>query len=113
MKIETQRELLEKFFALRAAHTTTLAPGVHRQRASVYFDRERLRAETETLFRGRPMVAALSADLPDTGDCVAREVAAVPLLLTRGEDGEVRAFLNICRHRGGRCSPGGGARDGR
>ena len=84
MKIETQRELLRRFFALRAAHMTMLAPGVHRQRASVYFDPDRLRAETVTLFRGRPMVAALSADLPDTGDCVAREVAGVPLLLARG-----------------------------
>ena len=108
MKIETQRELLRRFFALRAARTTTLAPGVHRQRASVYFDPERLRAETATLFRGRPMVAALSADLPDTGDCVAREVGGVPLLLTRGEDAEVRAFLNICRHRGGRVFSGRG-----
>ena len=81
---------------------------MHRQRASVYFEPERLRAETEVLFRRRPMVAALSADLPDTGDCVAREVAGVPLLLTRGEDAEVRAFLNICRHRGGRVFSGRG-----
>jgi phenylpropionate dioxygenase-like ring-hydroxylating dioxygenase large terminal subunit len=108
VKIETQRELLRRFFALRAAHTTTLAPAVHRQRASVYFDPERLRAETETVFRRRPTVAALSADLPDTGDCVAREVAGVPLLLIRGEDAEVRAFLNICRHRGGRVFSGRG-----
>jgi phenylpropionate dioxygenase-like ring-hydroxylating dioxygenase large terminal subunit len=108
VKIETQRELLQRFFALRAAHTTTLAPAVRRQRASVYFDPERLRAETEFLFRRRPMVAALSADLPDTGDCVAREVAGVPLLLARGEDAEVRAFLNICRHRGGRVFSGRG-----
>jgi phenylpropionate dioxygenase-like ring-hydroxylating dioxygenase large terminal subunit len=35
-------------------------------------------------------------------------VAGVPLLLTRGEDAEVRAFLNICRHRGGRVFTGRG-----
>ncbi len=108
MHIETQREILRRFFALRAGHSTTLAPTVMRQRASVYFDPDRLRAETTRLFRGRPLLAALSADLPDTGDCVAREVAGVPLLLTRGEDAEVRAFLNICRHRGGRVFTGRG-----
>ena len=108
MRIETQREVLHRFFALRAAHTTTLAPAVYRQRASVYFDPARLQAETEALFRGRPLVAALSADLPGTGDCVSREIAGVPLLLTRGEDAEVRAFLNICRHRGGRVFTGRG-----
>jgi phenylpropionate dioxygenase-like ring-hydroxylating dioxygenase large terminal subunit len=108
MKIDTQQDILRQFFALRDAHTTTMAPAVMRQPASVYHDPARLRAETARIFRGRPTVAALSADLPDTGDCLAREVAGVPLLLTRGEDAEVRAFLNICRHRGGRVFTGRG-----
>ena len=108
MKIETQREILRRFFELRAAHTTTLAPEPYRQQAAVYTDPERLAAEEATLFRGRPLVAGLSADLPGTGDCVASEVAGVPLLLVRGEDAEVRAFLNICRHRGGRVFTGRG-----
>lgn len=108
MNHDTQREILRRFFELRAAHTTTMAPAVFRQRAAVYTDPERLRSEIELLFRGRPLVVGLSADLPDTGDCVAREVAGVPLLLVRGEDAEVRAFLNICRHRGGRVFTGRG-----
>jgi phenylpropionate dioxygenase-like ring-hydroxylating dioxygenase large terminal subunit len=105
---ETQRKLLKHFFAMREAHTTTLAPAPYRQRASVYTDPERLADEEQMLFRGRPLVAALSADLPGTGDCLATDVAGVPLLLVRGEDAEVRAFLNICRHRGGRVFTGRG-----
>ncbi len=108
MRAQIQREILRRFFELRAAHTTTMAPAVYRQQASIYVDPARLQAETEALFRTRPLVAALSADLPGTGDCVAREVAGVPLLLIRGEDAEVRAFLNICRHRGGRVFTGRG-----
>jgi phenylpropionate dioxygenase-like ring-hydroxylating dioxygenase large terminal subunit len=108
VKIETQRALLRRFFELRAAHTTTMAAAPYRQRADVYTDPDRLRLEEAALFRGRPLVAALSADLPDTGDCFATEVAGVPLLLVRGEDAEVRAFLNICRHRGGRVFSGRG-----
>jgi phenylpropionate dioxygenase-like ring-hydroxylating dioxygenase large terminal subunit len=108
LKIETQRELLTRFFELRAAHTTTMAPAPYRQRADVYTDRARLALEEALLFRGRPLVCALSADLPSTGDCVATEVAGVPLLLVRGEDALVRAFLNICRHRGGRVFTGRG-----
>jgi phenylpropionate dioxygenase-like ring-hydroxylating dioxygenase large terminal subunit len=108
MKIETQREILRSFFALREAHTTAMAPAVYRQPASVYFDPDRLRREASLLFRGRPLVVALSADLPATGDCLAREVAGVPLLLVRGEDAAIRAFLNICRHRGGRVFTGRG-----
>src|ERR1700694_4727960 len=108
MKIETQREILKQFFALRDAHTTTFAPEPYRQRADVYTDPERLTAEVDALFRGRPLVVGLSADLPATGDCLAAEVAGVPLLLVRGEDASVRGFLNICRHRGGRVFSGGG-----
>lgn len=108
MRISTQRELLHRFFALRNARSTTLADGIYRQAASVYTDRERLRHEMAALLRGRPLVVGLSADLPDTGDCAAREVAGVPLLLARGEDAGVRCFLNICRHRGGRVFSGRG-----
>jgi phenylpropionate dioxygenase-like ring-hydroxylating dioxygenase large terminal subunit len=108
MRLETQREILRQFFALREAHTTTLAPEPYRQRADVYTDRPRLDAEIFALFRGRPLVVGLSADLAETGDCVATEAAGVPLLLVRGEDSIVRAFLNICRHRGGRVFTGRG-----
>jgi phenylpropionate dioxygenase-like ring-hydroxylating dioxygenase large terminal subunit len=108
MKIETQRDILRRFFELRAAHTTTLAPAPYRQRAAVYTDPDRLAAEVDGLFRGRPLVVGLSADLAGTGDCLATEVAGVPLLLVRGEDAEVRCFLNICRHRGGRVFSGRG-----
>src|SRR5437764_1563244 len=108
MQIETQRELLRRFFELRAAHTTTLAAAPYRQQASVYTDPDRLALEESALFRARPLVVGLSADLPGTGDCLATEVAGVPLLLVRGEDAEVRVFLNICRHRGGRVFTGRG-----
>jgi phenylpropionate dioxygenase-like ring-hydroxylating dioxygenase large terminal subunit len=108
MRIETQRDILATFFALREARTTTLAPAPYRQRATVYTDPKRVRDEVQGLFRDRPLVVGLSADLPDNGQCVATEVAGVPLLLIRGEDAAVRGFLNICRHRGGRVFSGRG-----
>jgi phenylpropionate dioxygenase-like ring-hydroxylating dioxygenase large terminal subunit len=109
MRPEKQRELLHRFFAMREAHTTMLAPAPYRQRSAVYTDPERLAAEQRTLFRGQPLLVALGADLPSTGDYLATEAAGVPLLLVRGEDAEVRGFLNICRHRGGRVATGRGA----
>ncbi len=108
MRAETQREILQRFFALRDAHTTELAPEPMRQRSSVYTDPARLAAEEQALFRGRALMVGMSADLPATGDIVTTEVAGVPLLLIRGEDACVRAFLNICRHRGGRVATGRG-----
>jgi phenylpropionate dioxygenase-like ring-hydroxylating dioxygenase large terminal subunit len=108
MRPERQRELLRRFFLMREQHTTMLAPEPYRQRASVYTDPDRLAEEQRVLFRRQPLCVGLSADLPGTGDYVATEVAGVPLLLVRGEDAEVRGFLNICRHRGGRVASGRG-----
>jgi phenylpropionate dioxygenase-like ring-hydroxylating dioxygenase large terminal subunit len=108
MRHETQVELLRRFFAMRDAHTTMMAPEPYRQRASVYTDPGRLAEEQRTLFRGQPLVVAFGADLPSTGEYLATEVAGVPLLLVRGEDAVVRGFLNICRHRGGRVASGRG-----
>ena len=105
---DTELDLLRRFFALREAHATAMAPEPYRQRASVYTDPDRLAAEQSVLFRGHPLTVALSSDLPSTGDYLATEVAGVPLLLVRGEDAIVRAFLNICRHRGGRVATGRG-----
>jgi phenylpropionate dioxygenase-like ring-hydroxylating dioxygenase large terminal subunit len=108
MRHEAQVELLRRFFAMRDEHTTMMAPDPYRQRASVYTDPERLADEQRTLFRGQPLLVALSADLRSTGEYLATEVAGVPLLLVRGEDAVVRGFLNICRHRGGRVATGRG-----
>ncbi|MEM7428557.1 MAG: aromatic ring-hydroxylating dioxygenase subunit alpha [Pseudomonadota bacterium] len=38
--------------------------------------------------------------LPLTGDFRTLDVAGVPIIIIRGEDGDLRAFANSCRHRG-------------
>ena len=40
--------------------------------------------------------------LPEAGDFLVYGVAGEEIILVRGEDGEVRAFYNVCRHRGSR-----------
>jgi len=62
VRAETQREILQRFFALRDAHTTELAPEPVRQRSSVYTDPARLAAEEQALFRGRALMVGMSAD---------------------------------------------------
>ena len=49
------------------------------------------------------------AELPDQGSFVTREVAGERVLVVRGDDGALRAFFNVCRHRGSRLvdEPGG------
>ncbi len=38
--------------------------------------------------------------MPDVGDYRVRYIADTPILLVRGENGEIHAHVNMCRHRG-------------
>ncbi len=66
----------------------------------VYSDAEFFRFETEQLLPRQWMSVAYAAAIPDAGDALPATVAGLPLVLVRGDDGEIRAFHNVCRHRG-------------
>ncbi len=67
--------------------------------AQHYFSEERLEQERAVLFRRYPLILGHVSELaPDS--VRALEAAGLPVLLTRDTQGEVRAFLNVCRHRG-------------
>lgn len=103
-----QVKLLSRLFELRDAKTTTFAPATRRQSTSIYVDSEHFDNEVRTLFRERPLIAGLSCDLPRTGDYLAVELGSIPVIVVRSENGQVRAFLNACRHRGSRLAEGRG-----
>lgn len=64
-----------------------------------YLDPARWEAEQQAL-RRFPLAVASVGLLAQVGDYLARTVHGVPVLLTRGKDGVLRAFINVCRHRG-------------
>ncbi|MEP2103170.1 MAG: SRPBCC family protein [Parasphingorhabdus sp.] len=67
------------------------------------------RLDTElALFRRRWIVFCPSSALPKAGDYIARDAAGIPLIIVRGNDGDVRAFRNACRHRGVQVASGQG-----
>jgi phenylpropionate dioxygenase-like ring-hydroxylating dioxygenase large terminal subunit len=88
--------------------TTDLAEAMFRNRVSAYSCRDRAKLERNRLFRERAIFMGLSTRLPKAGDYLTEDVAGMPVLLTRGQDGEVRAFANICRHRGAPVAQGCG-----
>lgn len=91
--------LIEEIADLLARGTTAMAPDVGRVRTADLVGPARTAAE-RPLFLERPLVVAPSASVPQPGDFVADEIAGLPLLVVRGDDGTVRVFLNACRHRG-------------
>ncbi len=82
------------------AGTIDQEPEVHRVPATNYYDPDRWRLEVDRIFKRLPLMLAFSAELATPGDYKALEVAGVPVLLSRGADGAVRAFVNMCSHRG-------------
>ncbi len=79
-----------------------------------YADPDLFRREQERIFGRLWTCVGLAAALPQPGDFLATEVAGEPILVVRGQDGELRAFLNVCRHRGARlCTEACGHLSGR
>ena len=66
-----------------------------------YFGEDILALENRMVFADSWQLVASAAQLAEPGDHVVNEIAGTPIVVVRGEDGELRAFPNICRHRAG------------
>ncbi len=89
------------------ANSIAQEPDVFRVAAAHYTDPERARLEHARIFRRLPLMLALSSEVAQPGDYKAMDAAGVPVLITRGADRELRAFVNSCAHRGAVVVPEG------
>lgn len=85
--------------------TNVDAGGLMRNPSEAYTCPELAAREWEHFFRAHPQIVGMSADLPDPGSFITCDDFGVPVLATRGKDGEFRAFVNVCRHRGAILEP--------
>ena len=85
---------------VEAGGTASQAPGVFRVPASNYLDPKRWELEIQRIFKRVPLMLAWAGEMKEPGDYKSMSVMDVPVLLTRGRDGQIRAFLNSCSHRG-------------
>jgi len=81
-------------------NTQSQTDDVVRIPAKHYYDPERWRLEVDRIFKRLPLMLGFSSELREPGSYRAVEVAGVPVLLARGDDGAIRAFVNTCSHRG-------------
>lgn len=94
------RESLRGQVDLIARKTTSMADAPLPLHKSVYTGEARFNREREHIFLSQPILAGLSGDIPNPGDVVLFDAAGPSILVMRGKDGAVRAFLNMCTHRG-------------
>ncbi|MEO0423742.1 MAG: aromatic ring-hydroxylating dioxygenase subunit alpha [Pseudomonadota bacterium] len=102
MQQTEQTELLAELLGLKEAKQCFLDERMTQSPVEDYTDPRRFERERARVFGELPQILAHSSELAQPNGFLRRELNRRPLLLTRGEDGEARVFLNVCRHRGTR-----------
>ena len=76
-----------------------------------YTDPEILRREEKRIFGGSWQYVGHVGEAPEPGTYFTSRCGKTPILVTRARDGELRGFLNVCRHRGFPVAEGAGRRE--
>lgn len=72
-----------------------------------YISREFMQLEWERMWSKAWLLGAREMDLPEPGDYVVTEIGRESIIMVRQKDGRIRAFYNVCQHRGNRLRPQG------
>src|ERR1700733_6536830 len=82
--------------------------------ARYYTDPAIFHSELERLYFGRWICVGRTERIPNAGDYFIVELAGESVIVTRSAEGAIRAFFNVCRHRGTRmCTASEGSFEGR
>ena len=73
----------------------------HALPACFYVGDETVEHEQRTVFARSWQLVGHRAQLAEPGDHVVEAIGKTPVLIVRGQDGVLRAFPNVCRHRAG------------
>jgi len=66
----------------------------------IYSDQQIFDEEQEKIFKKAWIPVCHESELPNAYDFRTTSIAREPIIICRGPDNEVRAFLNVCPHRG-------------
>ena len=76
--------------------------GTARPDPARYYSREFMQQEWQRLWPRVWLLAGVTSDLPEPGDYATFEIGVESFVLARQRDGAIRAFYNVCPHRGNR-----------
>jgi Rieske 2Fe-2S family protein len=91
--------------ALAAPTSTATGTALPRR---LYTDLDLLELEQELIFERTWQLAGHACALPRPGSYLTASAGSQPVLVVRDEQGELRAYRNVCRHRGSRLLSGAG-----
>jgi len=108
MTPQEQIGLLKRLLHYVETRTTSLADAPWHNDVSVYTDPAHLAREEQILFRRHPILMGFASEWATPGAFRTDDHLGVPILIARARDGKLRAFLNVCRHRGAKVADGSG-----
>lgn len=101
MKRDLELQLIERLLAHIESDSRDRSPAMVSRPVSDYLDPARFDEERAALFGDHPVVVGHTSQLGQPGSFFTHEASGVPIVVTRAEDDRLRAFVNVCRHRGG------------
>src|SRR5699024_9923309 len=67
-----------------------------------YCSQEIFDLDVSAIFAGHWIFVASDPEIPEPGDFVTVDIGSYSIILVRGDEGQVNALHNVCRHRGSR-----------
>ena len=99
MQQPTQIALLERVLAMIEQQSVGASAPQTSIDARRYCSQDRHDQESALLSR-TPLIIGRESDVASPGSFFTSEIGGVPILIARDQAGSLRAFLNVCRHRG-------------
>jgi len=108
MNREIAHSIIRRLIDHVVADTTDRAPEPRLEPAEHFLDPRRHALERQQFFLDTPQAVGFAGQVAEPGSFFASEVLDVPVVVVRDREGLLRAFLNVCSHRGARVARGCG-----
>ena len=109
MDPDETRRVIARLIERAAAGSLDRAPDTMTEDVADFLDPGRFERERQQFFLDTPQVVGFAGEVQEPGSYVTAESMGIPLLVTRSSDGELRAFVNACAHRGAEIAKGHGS----
>ena len=103
-------EIIDRVRALAEARSSDADDAITRLDVDRYRSEARYHEELRAFYRQRWIAVGHESEVSEPGCFFTARVAGASVLVVRDGDGEVRAFHNVCRHRGSRVVDGRGCK---
>lgn len=107
MHHDVQKQILDELLALhKGGRDQPMLNTVVQLPVGIYTDPDILANELASVFRNHPMLIGHASSVREPGSYLLGDWEQLPYVIVRNKEGQLRAFLNVCRHRGARIVSG-------